>query len=142
MTLAEKLRIARTNKNMLQRELAEATGLGVRTIQNYELGVRVPRKRDTYTKLAKALGISEEVLLDEQASFVVEATERFGEKGCKEATDLASNLRAMYAGGEIDDDDLDAVMRAVQEAYWEIKDKIRIKNEQKQSSSPKEDAHE
>ncbi len=141
MTLGEKLRNARMNKGMKQRELAEATGLALRTIQNYELDERTPRQRETYTKLAKALGITEEVLLDDEASFVLEATERFGEKGRREAKDLAADFRSMYAGGELDEDDVDAVMRAIQMAYWDIKDDLRLKNGQKKNPSPDEEGN-
>lgn len=139
MTLGEKLRNARTNKNMKQKDLADATGLALRTIQNYESDERIPRQRETYTKLANALGISEDVLLDDNASFILEATERYGEKGRREAVDLAANFRSMYAGGELDEEDVDAVMRAVQMAYWEIKDDIRIKKGQLSTASPAEE---
>ena len=44
MTLAEKLKNARAAKHLSQRALAEATGLSLRTIQNYELGARLPKK--------------------------------------------------------------------------------------------------
>ena len=47
MTLAEKLKNARAAKHLSQRALAEATGLSLRTIQNYELGARLPKRRET-----------------------------------------------------------------------------------------------
>lgn len=37
------IKAARVNKNLTQTELAEAVGVGVRTIQNWESGVSSPR---------------------------------------------------------------------------------------------------
>ena len=68
MEFSEKIRKARTAKGLSQRELAEASGVSLRTIQNYELGTRMPKKKDTYLALANALDINEEVLLDRNAS--------------------------------------------------------------------------
>ncbi len=121
MEFGEKIRKARTAKGLSQRELAEACGMSLRTIQNYELGTRLPKKKDTYLALAKALDINEEVLLDQDASFVLRATERYGSRGARQAWDMVADLAAMWSGGEMDEEDMDAIMQAMQEAYWEAK---------------------
>ena len=121
MTLAEKLKNARAAKHMSQRELAEAADMSLRTIQNYELGARMPKKRDTYTRLAAALGIDEKVLLDENADFVLRAGERYGGRGARQAWDLVADFKGLCAGGEMEEEDMDAIMQALQEAYWDAK---------------------
>ena len=121
MTLAEKLKNARAAKHMSQRELAEAADMSLRTIQNYELGARMPKKRDTYTRLAAALGIDEKVLLDENADFVLRAGERYGSRGARQAWDLVADFKGLCAGGEMEEEDMDAIMQALQEAYWDAK---------------------
>ena len=121
MEFSEKIKIARKAKGLSQRELAEASGMALRTIQNYELGKVRPKKQDTYGALAKALDISEDALLDENASFVIRAGERYGSRGAKQAWDMVSDLAAMWAGGEMDEEDMDAIMKAMQDAYWEAK---------------------
>ena len=121
MEFSEKIRNARTAKGISQRELAEASGITLRTIQNYETGGRLPRKRETYTRLAASLGISEDVLLDENAAFVLRASEQYGGRGAKQALDMVSDIAAMWAGGEMDEEDMDTIMQAMQEAYWEAK---------------------
>ena len=121
MEFGEKIRKARTAKGLSQRELAEACGMSLRTIQNYELGTRLPKKKDTYLALAKALDINEEVLLDQDASFVLRATEHYGSRGARQAWDMVADLAAMWSGGEMDEEDMDAIMQAMQEAYWEAK---------------------
>ena len=121
MEFSEKIRNARRAKGWTQKDLAQATGMALRTIQNYELGARLPKKRDTYLALAKALDINEDVLLDDNASFVLRANERYGSRGARQAWDMVADLAAMWSGGEMDEEDMDAIMQAMQEAYWEAK---------------------
>lgn len=121
MKFGEKIRNARIAKKMSQADLARATGISLRTVQNYELGVRMPKKRNTYTILAEVLGINEEILLDENTSFVLRASEQYGDKGAKQAFDMVSDIAAMWAGGEMAEEDMDAIMQAMQDAYWEAK---------------------
>ena len=125
MTLGEKLRNARIAKQMSQADLAKAAGVSLRTIQNYEMDARVPKKRDTYLKLAQALGIDEKVLLDDNVGFVLRANERYGSRGSRQAWDLVADMGAMFAGGEMEEEDMDEIMRALQDAYWEAKKKNR-----------------
>lgn len=135
MTFAEKLRRARTTKGLSQAALAEKTGISHRTIQNYELGAHMPKKRDTYTRLAKALGVAEEDFLDENAEFVLSAASRYGSAGADEAWDLVNRFRGLAAGGEIPEADLDKVMRAIQDAYWDAKE---LKNRNVRGGGPDE----
>lgn len=121
MEFNEKIRNARMAKGWTQKDLAQATGMALRTIQNYELGARLPKKRDTYLALAKALDINEDVLLDDNASFVLRANERYGSRGARQAWDMVADIAAMWSGGEMDEEDMDAIMQAMQEAYWEAK---------------------
>ena len=121
MDFSQKIKNARLAKDMSQSRLAAKAGISLRTVQNYELGARLPKKRETYTRLAQALGISEDVLLDENASFVIRANEQYGKGAAKQAWDLVSDFSAMCAGGSLEDEDMDAVMQALQEAYWEAK---------------------
>ena len=125
MKFGEKIRNARIANNISQSDLAKATGISLRTVQNYELGARMPKKRDTYAILAEALGINEDILLDENASFVLRASEQYGSKGARQAFDMVSDIAAMWAGGEMAEEDMDAIMQAMQDAYWEAKKKNR-----------------
>ena len=59
MTFADKVKIARAAQHLTQQELANQCGLSLRTIQNYELGARLPKSSRIYTVLAEALDISE-----------------------------------------------------------------------------------
>ena len=121
MNFGEKIKNARLAKGFSQSALARESGISLRTIQNYELGARLPKKRDTYLALAKALDINEDVLLDDNASFVLRANERYGSRGARQAWDMVADIAAMWSGGEMDEEDMDSIMQAMQEAYWEAK---------------------
>lgn len=123
MNFSEKVKTARTAKNMSQKELATATGISERTIQNYEMGVRLPKKRETYMKLAGALGISPDVLMDEDAAFIITASERYGGRGRKQAEALADQMRTAVAaaGGALDDDDIDFLRDAMMQTFDDAK---------------------
>ena len=125
MNFSEKIRTARIAKQWSQKDLAEKTGISLRTIQNYELGSRLPKKQETYSRLADVLGIEESSLLDENVSFVLQANERYGGSAMKQAMDLVADVRALWAGGEMAEEDMDEIMRAMQEAYWEAKESNR-----------------
>ena len=116
MNLSEKIKNARAAKQMSQNDLAKATGISLRTIQNYESGARMPKSRDTYTKLSETLGVDEKVLMDENADFVLRANEQYGGRGARQAWDLVADFKVLAAGGEIEEEDMDEIMRAMQEA--------------------------
>lgn len=123
MNFSEKVKTARSAKGMSQKELAAATGISERTIQNYEMGTRVPKKKETYMKLAGALGVSPEVLMDEDASFIITAAERYGSRGRRQAEALANQMRTAVAaaGGALDDDDIDFLRDAMMQTFDDAK---------------------
>ena len=129
MNFSDKVRNGRIAKGLSQEELAKITGLSKKTIQNYESGERLPKKRDTYRILAEAIGAEESVLLDENVDFILKAHEQYGNDAMRQAMDLVADVRALWAGGEMEEEDMDEIMRALQEAYWEAKKKTRAAKE-------------
>ena len=125
MEFSEKIRNARIAKGWSQDELADHSGISRRTIQNYELGARLPKKRETYKVLAETLGIDESVLLDQNVDFVLRANAQYGSTAMKQALNLVEDVRALWAGGEMEEEDMDEIMRALQDAYWDVKKKAR-----------------
>ncbi|MCD7890130.1 MAG: helix-turn-helix domain-containing protein [Oscillospiraceae bacterium] len=122
MTFGEKVRTARVHADLSQQDLARMTGMSLRTIQNYESGERLPKKRSTYTVLAKELHVDEGALLDDNAEFILSAAEQYGYKGKKQALKLTEEVAGLYAGGSLEEEDMDAMMKAIQEAYWRAKE--------------------
>ena len=72
MTFGEKVRAARLAAGYSQRDVSEMTGLSLRTIQNYESGERLPKQRESYTLMSRALNVPIQTLLDENADFTLE----------------------------------------------------------------------
>ncbi len=122
MTFGEKLRTLRLQKKMTQAELGKQAGLGLNTISNYEKGSTYPRDRSVYVRLAEILGVSADYLHNENDDFVAAAAERYGYSGKRQAMKLVEEMGGLFAGGELSDDDLDGVMRALQDYYWKAKE--------------------
>jgi transcriptional regulator with XRE-family HTH domain len=122
MKFGEKLRILRLKKQLTQQELAKIVGLGSNTISNYEQGKTYPHNREVYSQLAAILVVTVETLYNENDVFVEEAQIRYGYSGKKQADQLVKEIGGLFAGGTLSDDDLDGVMRTLQEYYWKAKE--------------------
>lgn len=101
----------------------EGSGVSLRTITNYESGECYPRKRDIYHKLAELFHTEENYFLNEDEEFLLSAAEKYGAKGAKQAQALVDEVSGLFAGGNIADEDLDVMMKALQDAYWIAKEK-------------------
>ena len=60
-------------------------------------------------------------LLTEDEELVVQASEQYGSRGMKQAKDLIEGMSGLFAGGTLSEQDKDAVMKALQDIYWESK---------------------
>ena len=120
MELKDLIAKIRRMRRYTQAELAEKVGVSTRAIQNYEAGTRIPKK-DTIAKLADALSIDEKAFVSDEDYFVIEANEKYGSKGKADAQKLIASATALFAGGDISEEDKANVMEALQEAYWEAK---------------------
>lgn len=122
MTFGDKLRTERKKCGLTQAELAKKAGLGLKTITNYENGTTYPRKREIYSVLGEILGVDADYLRNENDEFIEAAEKKFGYRGKKQAMELVEEMGGLFAGGELSDDDLDGVMKALQDYYWKAKE--------------------
>jgi len=53
--------------------------------------------------------------------FVVDAAEKYGARGAAQAEDIIAGFSGLCAGGTLSEEDKDAVMKALQDIYWESK---------------------
>lgn len=125
MKFGEKLRKYRQEKGMTQSELAKQAGINVNTISNYESGKTYPQNREVYSILAQILGVNPDHLHNENDDFLSDASAKYGSRGARQAQELIDELTGLFAGGELAEEDMDAMARAVQEAYWDAKEKNR-----------------
>jgi len=121
MRFGEKLCALRKEKGLTQAELAKRAGLGLKTITNYEKGSTYPKKREVYATLADILGCDVDYLHNEGDDFIAMAQREYGYRGKKGAERLVSEVRGLFAGGEMAEEDMDELMLAIQEAYIDAK---------------------
>ncbi len=123
MGFKERVKEKRVEARLSQTELAEKLGVSVRTIQSYEKGSCVPRTADRLQKLAEILSTSAEHLIGSDGLYVLEAQQRGGSKAALDVESLVAEVTGLFAGGSLDEDAMDGVMRALTDAYWKAKEK-------------------
>lgn len=121
MTFGEKIRSLRKGKKMSQQELGSMVGVSYRTIRSWEVEGRYPKQNILYQKLADALQCDVSYLMSENASFITEASEQFGNRGAKQAQQILEQAAAMFAGGSLSDEDKIAFMDDMQMLYLDSK---------------------
>ena len=140
MTFSDKIKRSREVVGLTQQELANLVGVSKRTIASYECTDAVAR-RSTIEKLAKALKVSVKYLTDPNCSdpladiardgHVEEARRLYGASGARDVDALLSENAALFAGGELSQEEKDAFFEAVMEAY------VASKKEAKRKFGPK-----
>lgn len=122
MRFGEKVRQLRTEKKLSQTELGKLCGLSLRTIRNYEVAGRYPKKREVYSKLAFALGCSINYLLAEN-----EDIDNRNLPSASRTENLINEITSFFADNEISDDDKDSVMRTLKASYSIVKKRRKKK---------------
>lgn len=125
MTFGEKVKKARKELGLTQTQLGEKIGVSRRTITSYEADAFPPRTRELYCKLAEVLGVNVNYLLTQEDEFVMDAGEKYGYRGKKDAETLVNELTGLFAGGELAEEDMDELMLAIQKAYVIAKENNR-----------------
>lgn len=122
MKFGDKVRELRTKKELTQAELGKLAGVTKRTIAGWENDGRYPQRRDLYDTLAKVLEVPACYLASEEEEFITDAAERYGVKGERDAKSVLTQAAAVFAGGELSDEDRLAFMTEIQQLYLESKD--------------------
>ena len=121
MTFGEKIHVERTKRGMNQKEFGQLIGVSTRIVSLYETNKSYPRTREDYTRIATTLNIDVNYLLTENEEFVMGIADQYGSRGAQGASKVLSDVKALFAGGEMAEEDMDVFMKAVQDAYWEVK---------------------
>lgn len=122
MKFNERLKELREQNNLTQEQLAKKSGVSSRMIQRYEYGTSRPRL-DAAEKIALALNVTTDELLGHTDMFVAQATAKYGSRGAKQAKELTDEVTGLFAGGDMAEEDMDIMMKAIQDAYWIAKEK-------------------
>ncbi len=123
MKFYEKLRKARADAGLSQEELARRIRVSPRTLQNYESGKVYPKSREVYSRIAQEFQMDVNYWLSENEEFLLAAAQQYGGRGAKQAQELLDEVNGLFAGGDLADEDLDEMMKAIQLAYWRAKEK-------------------
>ena len=133
---AEKAKEARISLGWSQTRLAQEVGVSSRSVQAYERGEKTPRPA-MLAKLAKALKVSVKFLSDDECddpmadiekdTYIEEARKRYGAKGVRDVDQLLAENTALFAGGELSQDQKDAFFQAVMTAYVTCKEEAKAK---------------
>ncbi|MFV0636021.1 helix-turn-helix domain-containing protein [Mitsuokella sp.] len=122
MKFCDKLLQLRRARRLTQKEVAAACGITRQTYSGYESGERYPKKKETYRVLADFFAVKVDYLYTDSEAFIGEAGSQYGRRGMAQAKELVGQLAGMFAGGELSDEDRDAVMRSLERAYWLAKE--------------------
>jgi len=136
MTFSDKIKRSREVAGLTQDELATLVGVSRRTVTAYECTDAIAR-RSTIVKLARALKVSVKYLTDENCTdpladiekddHVEEARRLYGASGARDVEALLHENAALFAGGELSQDEKDAFFEAITQAYFASKSEAKRK---------------
>jgi transcriptional regulator with XRE-family HTH domain len=137
-----KVRDARNELGLTQTQLGEIVGVSLRTILGYEKDEKRPRQR-TMLKLAQALKVSVKFLSDddcedpmaeiEKDNYIAQARASYGAEGARDINRMLDENRALFAGGELSQDQKDAYFNALLTAYTTCRQVASAKFSKKKS---------
>ena len=128
-TTGEKIRESRTHLGLTQTELADKIGVTLRTITKYEKQGVMPRGVNLQ-RLAEVLGVSTAYLSNDEIvdpNYGLEEAPYIGRKGATDVEQLLTQTRALFAGGDVPEQDKELFFQAVTEAYFANKQRASEK---------------
>lgn len=125
MTFGEKIEKLRKGKGLSQEDLAKAIGTARRTIIGWESEGRYPRRQEMYEKLADALDCSASYLRGEEEAFITDVAEKYGRRGEAQAKHIIEQTAALFAGGELSEEESIAFLNEIQALYLNSKKRSR-----------------
>ena len=125
MKFGDKLREKRKGSGMSQDGLAKELGMTTRTLSNYEKGASHPQDRAVYFKLADIFSVDVNYFLTEDEEFLTKAAEHYGKKGRDQAGAILEQTAALFAGGELSEEDKLAFLHEMQFLFLDSKQRAR-----------------
>ncbi len=118
MSFGEKIKMMRKKCGLSQEELAEKIGVSRRSLIYYEQDKSFPSRPEVITALADAFGVSTDELYSDGGALG-------SVRQNKSAQEIIDGMCALFAGGELSNDDKEEALQIVTEAYWRAKEKNR-----------------
>lgn len=123
-TIGDKVHALRTAQKMSKTELSRRTGLSTRSISYYEDNDRDPGV-DAIRKLSAAFDVSTSFFLDDEEfnkqkkeeDFLAQIGKEYGSRGKAQAKRLLTDTQALFAGGELSEEEQSDFMDEMQELF-------------------------
>ena len=125
MTLGEKIKKLRLQKELSQAELAKAAGISLRSLQNYEANAFPSRYQRVYVSLPQAIDCDVNYLKSDTSDFIITAAAKYGPRGAQQAQAILDQTAAMFAGGDLSEDDKLAFVNEIQSLYLDSKERAK-----------------
>ncbi len=135
-SFSQKIKTARAELGLNQKQLGDLVGVSQRSIAAYETSGTRPRGH-LLGKLAAVLQVSVDYLLDDEITdprqgiekdpFVEQTRQRLGNEAAREINHLLGQNIALFAGGKLDQEAKDAFFEAVMRAYLDCKAEAKRK---------------
>ena len=131
MRFGDKLRFQRGSVGISQQTLADAIGVTRGSISNYEKGLSYPQNRTIYTKLAKHFGVHENYFkaeneeTDDKSDFLDLVKKLHGKRASDQSEFLLQGASALFAGGELTEDEGMAFLLEMQRLYLDSKERAK-----------------
>lgn len=123
MKFGEKIKKARKQAGLSQKAFANAIGVSLRTVTNYETAGMYPKQRGVYYKIAEVLNVDVNYLMTEDEEIASEFPAKNSLKEEKQAQELVFQISNLFSCSKLNEEEKDAIMKAVQDAYWIAKEK-------------------
>lgn len=126
MELGYKIKEKRQKAVMTQAALSSKLGITSRALFNYETGKRIPSP-EVIAKLAEIFKTTTDYFLSTSDEFIIQAYGKYGAKGSRKAEELIAEASALFAGGELSEDDKDLFLQSMTKIYFESKERAKQK---------------
>lgn len=118
VTFGEKIKLLRKQNNITQTQLAELTGVSLRTIINYEKYNKKPKQPEMYELLAKALNAEVSELQNTKGDYVSITKKKLTKTQQTPVEFLSSEINRIFASDEFSDEDKLTLLLNVEKSFW------------------------
>ena len=131
-SIGDKVKALRLSKKMTLTSLARASGLSDRAIRYIENNERTPGA-GAIRQLADALEVRPDFFMDaslldqelHKEEFLRQAKEKYGSRGMAQARYLIEQAQALYAGGELSEEDREVFRSEMEAIFWDSQEEAK-----------------
>lgn len=118
MTFGEKIKLLRKQNNITQTQLAQLTGVSLRTIINYEKYDKKPKQPEMYEALAKALNVDASELKNTKGDYVTVTKKKLSKSDQNPISFLTSEINRIFSSDEVSEEDKLTLLLNVEKSFW------------------------